>query len=128
MKKAAMILGSDSDLPTARKAAAVLWELDIPFETHVYSAHRTPDQARDFARGARAAGFGAVIAFARNGNPNHGAIPAWAPCTPERENTLLLDADTRVAENHDHRLMKELERHLEVIRRREKEFMGNIQH
>ncbi len=72
--------------------------------------------------------FGAVIAFARNGNPNHGAIPAWAPCTPERENTLLLDADTRVRENHDHRLMKELERHLEVIRRREKEFMGNIQH
>ncbi len=76
MKKVAMILGSDSDLPTAKKAAAVLRELDIPFETHVYSAHRTPDQARDFARGARAAGFGAVIAFAGMAAHLAGAIAA----------------------------------------------------
>ena len=72
--------------------------------------------------------FGAVMAFAASGNPNHGAIPAWEPCIPGKEKTMLLDPDTRVRENHDHRLMKELERHLEVIRRREKEFMGNIQH
>ena len=76
MKKVAMILGSDSDLPTAKKAAAVLRELDIPFETHVYSAHRTPDQARDFAWGARAAGFGAVIAFAGMAAHLAGAIAA----------------------------------------------------
>ena len=72
--------------------------------------------------------FGAVMAFARSGNPNHGGIPAWEPCSPGREKVLLLDGNTRVAENYDHRLMRELERHLEVIRRREKEDMGKIQH
>ena len=63
-KKVAIILGSDSDLPVAKKTAAVLKELEIPFEIHVYSAHRTPDAARDFARGAREAGFGVMIAAA----------------------------------------------------------------
>ena len=76
MKKVAMILGSDSDLPVAKKAAAVLREMGIPFETHVYSAHRTPEQARDFARGARAAGFGVIIAFAGMAAHLAGALAA----------------------------------------------------
>ena len=71
-----MILGSDSDLPVAKKAAAVLREMGIPFETHVYSAHRTPEQARDFARGARAAGFGVIIAFAGMAAHLAGALAA----------------------------------------------------
>ena len=76
MKMVAMILGSDSDLPVAKKAAAVLREMGIPFETHVYSAHRTPEQARDFARGARAAGFGVIIAFAGMAAHLAGALAA----------------------------------------------------
>ena len=76
MKKVAMILGSDSDLPVAKKAAAVLREMGIPFETHVYSAHRTPEQARDFARDARGAGFGAIIAFAGMAAHLAGALAA----------------------------------------------------
>ena len=75
-KKVAMILGSDSDLPVARKAAAVLKELEIPFEIHVYSAHRTPDAARDFARGARSAGFGVMIAAAGMAAHLAGALAA----------------------------------------------------
>lgn len=71
-----MILGSDSDLPVAKKAAAVLREMGIPFETHVYSAHRTPEQARDFARGAREAGFGVIIAFAGMAAHLAGALAA----------------------------------------------------
>ena len=75
-KKVAMILGSDSDLPVAKKAAAVLKELEIPFEIHVYSAHRTPDAARDFARNARAAGFGVIIAAAGMAAHLAGALAA----------------------------------------------------
>lgn len=75
-KKVAIILGSDSDLPVAKKAAAVLKELEIPFEIHVYSAHRTPDAARDFARNARAAGFGVIIAAAGMAAHLAGALAA----------------------------------------------------
>ncbi len=57
-------MGSDSDLPIAEKAAATLDSLGIPYEVHVYSAHRTPDEAGAFARGARAEGFGVIIAAA----------------------------------------------------------------
>ncbi len=57
-------MGSDSDLPVVEKAVAVLKELDIPFEAHVYSAHRTPDEARDFAMNAEANGFGVIISVA----------------------------------------------------------------
>ena len=88
MKKVAMIMGSDSDLPVAKKAAAVLREMGIPFETHVYSAHRTPEQARDFARGARAAGVGVIFAFAGMAAHLAGALAAnttlpviGVPCT-----------------------------------------------
>ena len=64
MKKVAVIMGSDSDWPVVKGACAQLKALDIPFEAHIFSAHRTPAAAADFARGARAAGFGAVICAA----------------------------------------------------------------
>ena len=64
MKKIAIIMGSASDLPVVEKAVSILCELDVPYEVHVYSAHRTPDQARDFALNARKNGFGAIIAAA----------------------------------------------------------------
>lgn len=76
MKKIALIMGSDSDLPVAKKAADVLREFGVPFETHVYSAHRTPAEARDFALSARDGGFGAVIAFAGMAAHLAGAIAA----------------------------------------------------
>lgn len=57
-------MGSDSDLPIAEKAAAQLRELDIPFEVHVMSAHRTPDEACSFAKNAKANGFGVLISIA----------------------------------------------------------------
>ncbi|MCR5794817.1 MAG: 5-(carboxyamino)imidazole ribonucleotide mutase [Solobacterium sp.] len=64
MKKVAVIMGSDSDLPVMSKAFDVLRKFDIPFEAHVYSAHRTPEQAASFAENARENGFGAIIAGA----------------------------------------------------------------
>ncbi|MBQ7338231.1 MAG: 5-(carboxyamino)imidazole ribonucleotide mutase [Clostridia bacterium] len=64
MKKIAVIMGSDSDLPVVEKAIRTLKEYEVPYEVHVYSAHRTPEQARDFAKGARQSGFGAIIAAA----------------------------------------------------------------
>ncbi len=76
MKKVAIIMGSDSDLPVAEKAAGKLAEFGVPFEVHIFSAHRTPDAARDFARGAREAGFGAIIAAAGMAAHLAGAIAA----------------------------------------------------
>ncbi len=76
MKKVGIIMGSDSDLPIIRKATDMLKSLDIPFEVHIYSAHRTPDEARDFARSARANGFGALIAAAGMAAHLAGAIAA----------------------------------------------------
>lgn len=64
MKKVAIIMGSDSDLPIAEKAAAQLRELDIPFEVHVMSAHRTPNEACSFAKSAKENGFGVLISIA----------------------------------------------------------------
>ncbi len=64
MKKVGLILGSDSDLPIAQKAVNVLKEFDVPFEVHVYSAHRTPDEAIKFAKDAVKDDFGVLIAFA----------------------------------------------------------------
>ncbi len=63
-KKVAVIMGSDSDFPTVSKAIAQLKELEIPYEAHVMSAHRTPDAAMHFAKGAKDAGFGVIIAAA----------------------------------------------------------------
>ena len=64
MKKVGIIMGSDSDLPIVQKAVDMLKSLEIPYEVHIYSAHRTPVEAHDFAVNARANGFGAIIAAA----------------------------------------------------------------
>lgn len=64
MKKIAIIMGSDSDLPIVEKAMKMLDQFEVPYEAHVYSAHRTPEQAREFAVNAKANGFGAIIAAA----------------------------------------------------------------
>lgn len=64
MKKVAIIMGSDSDLPILEKTAAVFKEFAIPYEAHIYSAHRTPAEAQQFAAGARDAGFGVIICAA----------------------------------------------------------------
>ena len=76
MKKIGIIMGSDSDLPIVQKAIDTLKDLEIPFEVHVYSAHRTPEQARDFARNARENGFGVIIAAAGMAAHLAGAIAA----------------------------------------------------
>lgn len=76
MKKVAIIMGSDSDLPVVRKAADQLASFGVPYEMHVYSAHRTPEQARDFALGARSNGFGAIIAAAGMAAHLAGALAA----------------------------------------------------
>ena len=76
MKKVGIVMGSDSDLPIIKKATDTLKALDIPFEVHIYSAHRTPDEARDFARSARDCGFGVIIAAAGMAAHLAGAIAA----------------------------------------------------
>ncbi len=64
MKKVGIVMGSDSDLPIIRKATDVLKSFDIPFEVHVYSAHRTPVEAGEFAKNAEENGIGVIIAAA----------------------------------------------------------------
>lgn len=76
MKKIGIVMGSDSDLPVVEKAINVLKEFGIPFEVHVYSAHRTPEAARCFAVNARKSGFGAIIAAAGMAAHLAGAIAA----------------------------------------------------
>ena len=76
MKKVGIVMGSDSELPVVRKAVDMLRSLDIPFEVHVYSAHRTPAAAADFARDARKNGFGVLIAAAGMAAHLAGAIAA----------------------------------------------------
>lgn len=76
MKKVGIVMGSDSDLPILRKAMDTLDELGISYEAHVYSAHRTPEQARQFALHARENGFGALIAAAGMAAHLAGAIAA----------------------------------------------------
>lgn len=76
MKKVAVIMGSASDLPVARKAADTLGAFGVPCEVHVYSAHRTPAQAAQFARDARENGFGAIIAAAGMAAHLAGALAA----------------------------------------------------
>ena len=76
MKKVGIIMGSDSDLPVIKKATDQLKNLGIPFEVHVYSAHRTPVQARDFALQARERGFGVLIAAAGMAAHLAGALAA----------------------------------------------------
>lgn len=76
MKKIAIIMGSDSDLPVVSKAADTLKSFGVPFEVHVFSAHRTPEEARDFSVNARKNGFGAIIAAAGMAAHLAGAIAA----------------------------------------------------
>ena len=76
MKKVGIVMGSDSDLPIIKKATDMLNTLGIPFEVHVYSAHRTPEEARDFAVNARVNGFGVMIAAAGMAAHLAGAVAA----------------------------------------------------
>ena len=76
MKKIGIMMGSDSDLPVVRKAVDTLDSFGVPYEVHIYSAHRTPEQARDFAMNARANGFGAIICAAGMAAHLAGAIAA----------------------------------------------------
>lgn len=64
MKKVGIIMGSDSDLPVVQKAADVLSDFGVPYEIHIYSAHRTPVEAREFSTTAKEKGFGVIIAAA----------------------------------------------------------------
>ncbi|MCQ2561379.1 MAG: 5-(carboxyamino)imidazole ribonucleotide mutase [Clostridia bacterium] len=76
MKKIGIVMGSDSDLPVIQKAVDILKSFEVPYEAHIYSAHRTPEQARDFAVNARANGYGAIIAAAGMAAHLAGAIAA----------------------------------------------------
>lgn len=76
MKKIGIVMGSDSDMPVVQKAIDTLKAFDVPYEVHIYSAHRTPLEARDFALNAREHGFGAIIAAAGMAAHLAGAIAA----------------------------------------------------
>lgn len=76
MKKIGIVMGSDSDLPIVEKAINTLLEYEVPFEVHVFSAHRTPVEAKDFSANARKNGFGAIIAAAGMAAHLAGAIAA----------------------------------------------------
>ena len=76
MKKVAIVMGSDSDLPIIEKGVAVLKEFGVPFEVHVYSAHRTPEEAGVFAENAKKNGFGVIIAAAGMAAHLAGALAA----------------------------------------------------
>ena len=92
MNKVAVIMGSDSDLPIVEKAIATLGEFGVPTEVHVFSAHRTPEQARAFAMSARENGFGAILAAAGKAAHLAGAIAANTTLPvigiPVKSNTL----------------------------------------
>ena len=76
MKKVAIIMGSDSDLPVVSKAADTLKQFGVPYELHIYSAHRTPVEAKEFSENARENGFGCIIAAAGMAAHLAGAIAA----------------------------------------------------
>ena len=76
MKKVAVLMGSDSDLPIVEKGIAVLKDYGIPFEVHVYSAHRTPKEAAEFVSSAKDNGFGVIIAAAGMAAHLAGAVAA----------------------------------------------------
>lgn len=76
MKKIGIIMGSDSDLPVVEKAVNTLKEFGVPYEVHVFSAHRTPAEAKEFSMNARKNGFGAIIAAAGMAAHLAGAIAA----------------------------------------------------
>ena len=81
MKKVGIVMGSDSDFPIVQKAIDTLKSLEIPYEVHIYSAHRTPEEARDFSATAREKGFGVIIAAA-GGAAHLGGVLAAATVLP----------------------------------------------
>lgn len=76
MKKIAILMGSDSDLPVVQKAVNVLKSIDIPYEVHIFSAHRTPEKTREFTLAAKNNGFGVIIAAAGKAAHLAGAVAA----------------------------------------------------
>lgn len=76
MKKVGIVMGSDSDLPVLEKSVATLKNYGVPYEMHVYSAHRTPEEAKNFAVNAENNGFGVIIAAAGKAAHLAGAIAA----------------------------------------------------
>ena len=76
MKKIGIVMGSDSDLPIVKKATDMLTSFGVPYEVHVFSAHRTPAEAKEFSQNARKNGFGAIIAAAGMAAHLAGAIAA----------------------------------------------------
>ena len=76
MKKIGIVMGSDSDMPVVSKAIDILKQFDVPYEVHIYSAHRTPVEAKEFSEKARENGFGAIIAAAGMAAHLAGAIAA----------------------------------------------------
>ena len=76
MKKVGIVMGSDSDLPIIKKATDTSKSMGVPFEVHIYSAHRTPEEAKRFAESARENGFGVIIAAAGMAAHLAGAIAA----------------------------------------------------
>ncbi|MBQ9785034.1 MAG: 5-(carboxyamino)imidazole ribonucleotide mutase [Clostridia bacterium] len=92
MKKVGIVMGSASDLPVVRKAIDTLASFGVPYEVHVYSAHRTPAEAADFAKNAKKNGFGAIIAAAGMAAHLAGAVAAQTTLPvigiPCKSNTL----------------------------------------
>ncbi|MBQ2760233.1 MAG: 5-(carboxyamino)imidazole ribonucleotide mutase [Clostridia bacterium] len=76
MKKIGIVMGSDSDMPVVSKAIDILKQFEVPYEVHIYSAHRTPAEAKEFSEKARENGFGAIIAAAGMAAHLAGAIAA----------------------------------------------------
>ena len=76
MKKVAIIMGSDSDLPVVEKAINTLAEFGVPHEVHVFSAHRTPEESKEFSQNAKDNGFGVIIAAAGMAAHLAGAVAA----------------------------------------------------
>ena len=76
MRKVGIVMGSASDMPVVKKALDTLDAFGVPFEVHVYSAHRTPDEAMAFSRGAKENGFGVIIAAAGMAAHLAGAVAA----------------------------------------------------
>lgn len=104
---------------------------DIPYVFHNVDLVEYPHGAGldpGLAEKIQEQAFRSVMAFASAGDPANAAIPAWAPCEPGKERTLILDAATRVRENHDHALMHTLGQYAEEISRKMFEAAGNIQH
>lgn len=76
MKKVGIVMGSASDMPVVKKAIDMLALFEIPYEVHVYSAHRTPSEAAEFTRNAKDRGFGVIIAAAGMAAHLAGAVAA----------------------------------------------------